>query len=320
MNVLAFIDVKDGKPIGTSLELLTAAKEIGETADAILVGEGLEEAAQAAAKCGAGKVSVVEAEGLLTEEALSSILAQAAEAYDLLLLSATTLGKTITPQVAGKLGDGSANDVIKVSVEDGKVKVLRPVYSGNLQQELAIKTDKAVVSVRGGSYDKPQEEGEAAPVEKLDLAAEEDALRSKIVDVIAEAGETVNLEDAKVVVCGGRGMGTKEDFESLCGALADVLGGVVGASRPVIDSEWISRTRQVGQSGKIISPDLYIGCGISGASQHVSGMRDSKYIIAINKDEEAPIFEIANLGIVGDVKKVIPILVEEIKKRKESEG
>lgn len=152
-------------------------------------------------------------------------------------------------------------------------------------------------------------------VENLNETA---ALRTRITETFPETAEAVNLEEAAVVVAGGRGMGDEEGFV-LCRQLADVLGGAVGATRPAVENNWIGRTHQIGQSGKIVKPDLYIACGISGSAQHVSGMIDSKFIVAVNKDENAPIFQFSDVGIVGDVKKILPLLIEEIRKRKEAE-
>jgi electron transfer flavoprotein alpha subunit len=198
-----------------------------------------------------------------------------------------------------------------VECADGKLEVTRPVYGGTIREKLTVETPAAVVSIRGGSYEAPADVPEIA---ELQPEADE-GLAAKVLELLKEAGEAVNLEDAKVIVTGGRGMGSEENYK-LCEELADVLGGVVGATRPVIENGWISRTHQVGQSGKIVAPDLYIACGVSGATQHVSGMSGSKYIIAINKDEEAPIFQVADLGIVGDVKQVLPIMIEEFRKKK----
>ena len=142
-----------------------------------------------------------------------------------------------------------------------------------------------------------------------------DAIKTKVVEAVKEISESVNLEEAKVIVTGGRGMGSQENF-ALVEELAQLLGGVVGATRPAIEEGWVSRAHQVGQSGKIVSPALYIACGVSGATQHVSGMTGSGYVVAINKDEDAPIFDVADVGIVGDVMKVLPAMIEEIRKRK----
>ena len=291
MKALIFIETKEGAPIGASLELVTAAKALGADADLVKVGEK---------------------EGVLKEDAVVGAVAKkAAEGYDVVLLAATPLGKLTTARIAARLGAGSVNDAIAVACEDGKLKVTRPIYGGTIREELCVETPAAVISIRGGSYEAP-----ASVPEIAELAPEaEEGLAARVLELLAEAGEAVNLEDAKVIVTGGRGMGSEENYK-LCEELADVLGGVVGATRPVIENGWISRTHQVGQSGKIVAPDLYIACGVSGATQHVSGMSGSKYIIAINKDEEAPIFSVADLGIVGDVKQVLPILIEEFKKIK----
>lgn len=291
MKALIFIETKDGSPIGTSLELFTAAKEIGAEAVA---------------------VSVNSKEGVLEEDLVAAALADKAKAEnaELILLSATTLGKLVAGRVAGRLGGGSVNDVISIAEEDGKVAVVRPVYGGTIREKIIVQASPAVISVRGGSYEAP----EAAPAAEAIDGADAD-IRTKVVELIEEAGEAVNLEDAAIIVTGGRGMGDEENFQ-LCAQLADALGGVVGATRPAIENNWIGRSHQVGQSGKIVNPDLYIACGVSGATQHVSGMMGSKYIIAINKDEDAPIFSIADIGIVGDVKQILPLMIEEVQKRK----
>ena len=253
MKALIFIETKDGSPIGTSLELFTAAKEIGAEAVA---------------------VSVNTKEGVLEEDLVAAALADKAKAEnaELILLSATTLGKLVAGRVAGRLGGGSVNDVISIAEEDGKVAVVRPVYGGTIREKIIVQASPAVISVRGGSYEAP----EAAPAAEAIDGADAD-IRTKVVELIEEAGEAVNLEDAAIIVTGGRGMGDEENFQ-LCAQLADALGGVVGATRPAIENNWIGRSHQVGQSGKIVNPDLYIACGVSGATQHVSGMMGSTYI------------------------------------------
>ena len=168
-------------------------------------------------------------------------------------------------------------------------------------------------TVRSGSFEKP--EAAEGSVEEKDMPFAEDILKAKVLDAAKEITEAIDLEGADVIVTGGRGMGDAEGFK-LVEELAALLGGVVGASRPAIEAGWASRAHQVGQSGKIVAPRLYIACGVSGAMQHVSGIMGSKYIVAINKDEAASIFDIADVGIVGDVKEILPLLIEEIKKRK----
>ena len=290
MKALIFVEKKDGSPVGASLELFSAAQALGAETVA---------------------VAVAPAEGGLLEDAITDAVAKKAEecGADLVLLAATPIGKLVCARIAARIGAGSVNDAIALACEDGKLQVTRPVYGGTIQETLQVETKAAVVSVRGASYPAP----ETVPaIEELSSDAE---LRAKVVELIAEAGEAVNLEDAKVIVTGGRGIGSEENL-GLCKELAEVLGGAVGGTRPVIENGWLPRVQQVGQSGKIVAPELYIACGVSGATQHISGMSGSKYIIAINKDEEAPIFSIADLGIVGDVKKILPLMIEEFRKKK----
>ena len=293
MKALLYIEMKDGAPAGASLELIRAAEAIGAKTDLISVNTG---------------------EGILEEDAVTAAVADRARSTgaDIVLLAATTLGKLAAPRIAARLNAGSVNDAIRIEVTGGKIAALRPVYSGTIQEKILIDTASAVISVRGGSYEAPEEVPEITAV---DAELPEGRVFAKIREAIEEAGETAKLEDAKIIVTGGRGMGTVEDF-ALCAQLAEVLGGVVGATRPAIENGWINRTHQVGQSGKIVAPDLYIACGVSGATQHVSGMSGSKYIISINKDEDAPIFAVSDIGIVGDAKQILPLMIEELRKRK----
>ena len=292
MKALIFLETKDGAPVGASLECWSAARALGAEICAVTV-----------AAC----------EGVPDEEAVVEALSQKASAdgFDVVLLSATTLGKMAAPRIAARLEAGSVNDALHVEVKEGKLAVIRPAFGGTVQEEIRVETEKAVITLRGGSYAAPEEE---VASEEIPVPCAEN-IRVRVKEVIAEAGEAVNLEDAKVIVTGGRGMGTAEDFR-LCEELAEVLGGVVGATRPAIESGWAGRTHQVGQSGKIVTPDLYIACGVSGATQHISGMTGSKYIIAINTAEDAPIFSVADVGIVGDVKQILPLLIEEFRKRR----
>ncbi len=290
MKTLIFVEMKEGSPVGASLELFSAAAAIGAEADAVCV----------EAKEG----------GLLEDAVTDAVAKKAAEGgYALVLLAATPVGKLVTARIAARLGAASVNDAIALKEEGGKLQITRPVYGGTIQETLQVEAAVAVVSVRGGSYAAPEAVPEIAPI------ASDAELRARVVEVLAEAGEAVNLEDAKVIVTGGRGIGSEENLK-MCAELAQLLGGAVGGTRPVIENGWLPRMQQVGQSGKIVAPDLYIACGVSGATQHLSGMVGSKYIIAINKDEEAPIFSVADVGIVGDVKKVLPLMIEEFKKKK----
>ncbi|MDO5518011.1 MAG: electron transfer flavoprotein subunit alpha/FixB family protein [Clostridium sp.] len=308
MKVLLFIETDGEKPLSGSLELISVAKALHAEGKAVVAGN--KDIAEKAAGLGflVEFVDVSTDEDTLTEM-LSGIVRE--EKPDVLLLSNTDLAKDIAPRIAGRLDLGCVSDVIGVEESDNKIIYTRPAYGGTILEHIKVE-GPAVVTIRKGSFSKPESGYNAEVTEKkMDISSE--AVKAKIIDKVKEISESVNLEEAQVIVSGGRGMGNADNFK-LVEELADALGGVVGASRPAIENGWISRAHQVGQSGKIVNPKLYIACGISGATQHTSGMSSSDYIVAINKDEEAPIFEISNVGIVGDVNQVLPVMIEEMKK------
>ena len=226
----------------------------------------------------------------------------------------TPLGRELTARLDARKGLGSVQDATALKIDNGTPVWTVPLYGGTVLNDVVVDTLPVVATVRSGAFSKP-EAGEAAPVTAEAVEVPADAIKTKVVEAVKEISESVNLEEAKVIVTGGRGMGSQENF-ALVEELAQLLGGVVGATRPAIEEGWVSRAHQVGQSGKIVSPALYIACGVSGATQHVSGMTGSGYVVAINKDEDAPIFDVADVGIVGDVMKVLPAMIEEIRKRK----
>lgn len=319
-NIMVYVETADKAPVNCALEVLGKASEIakakGEEVIAVLIGKDLEEAGKVAIQAGADKAVIVENDSCQVE-AHRTILSKLVEKYKpaVVMAGATQFAKDLMPIIAKRFETGCAVDVLNIKCEDGKLVLTCPVYGGTVLNDVVIKEAPVVMSVRSGSFAKnivPEKTGE---IIKEDVSVPEDSILTKIIDIVKEIGEQVNLEEAEVIVSGGRGMGTKENFE-LVKQLADVCGGVVGATRPAIEDEWIPRSHQVGQSGKIVSPKLYIACGISGATQHLSGMIGSEYIVAINKDEDAPIFDVADVGIVGDAIKVIPLLIEEIKKIK----
>lgn len=247
-------------------------------------------------------------------EVYGTVLTKLAEKFkpSLILSAGTLVGKDLLSMVAGALHTGCAVDVMDISDKDQNLIFTCPVYGGTILNDLVIKGTPAVATVRSGAFVKELLTERTGKIMEEKVESEE-AVYTRIVDVVKEMAETVNLEEAEVIVSGGRGMGSRENFK-LVEELALACHGVVGATRPAIEAEWVPRSHQVGQSGKIVAPKLYIACGISGATQHVSGMIGSGYIVAVNKDEDAPIFDIADVGIVGDAAKVIPILIEEIKK------
>ena len=311
--ILVYLESVDGQPIKVSLEALNAAAQLsaqtGKKVAAVLIGDA--SAAAVAATYGADEIITVAADAYQAD-AYTAILTALCERYEAsaLLVGSTRDGKELAARVAARLGAGCITDAMSLTAEGNWV---RSVYGGSLMETVAAQ-GTAVVSVRSGTFGKPdQDAARTAPVTEETVEAVE--LRAVIKEAVKELSESVNLEDAEVIVAGGRGMGSAENFQ-MVHELAQLLGGVVGASRPAIEDGWVPRNHQVGQSGKIVAPKLYIACGISGATQHVSGMSGSGYIVAINKDEDAPIFEIADVGIVGSVTDILPLMIEEIKARK----
>lgn len=310
MKALVFIETCGEKVLGGSLELISMLREINAEGVAIVSGNRV--AADTVSSFG---IPVIFTDTDIDCDTLTHVLSEVIkeEKPDLVLLANTTLAKDIAPRVAGRINLGCVSDVIKIAVDNGKIVYTRPAYGGTVLENIEVE-GTAIVTVRNGSYQKP-DLGLSMDVINKSVDIPENTVKTKIIDVVKEITESVNLEEAKVIVSGGRGMGTAENFK-LVEELAGVFGGVVGASRPPIENGWVSRAHQVGQSGKVVAPKLYIACGISGATQHTSGMLEADYIIAINKDEDAPIFDIANVGIVGDVNKIIPAMIEEMKKIK----
>ncbi|ALB45924.1 MULTISPECIES: electron transfer flavoprotein subunit alpha/FixB family protein [Clostridium] len=310
MKALLFIETDGEKALGGSIELINAAKALDAEGTALVVGN--KAIADTIAAFG---IPVIFTDTATDCDTLTELLSETVkeENPDIVLLANTTLAKDVAPRIAGRMNLGCVSDVIGMSKADDKVIYTRPAYGGTILEHIEVE-GRAVVTVRNGSFPKPEATSNADVTEKkIEIPA--DAIKAKIINTVKEISESVNLEEAEVIVSGGRGMGSAENFK-LVEELARVLGGVVGATRPAIEDGWISRAHQVGQSGKIVAPKLYIACGISGATQHTSGMTGSNYIVAINKDEEAPIFEVANVAIVGNVNEILPIMIEEMKKAK----
>ncbi|MCY6370897.1 electron transfer flavoprotein subunit alpha/FixB family protein [Clostridium ganghwense] len=310
MKALLFIETDGEKALGGSLELISAVKALDAEGTALVAGNRA--AADTVAALG---IPVIFTDTATDCDTLTEVLSETVKEQnpDIVLLANTALVKDIAPRIAGRMCLGCVSDVIGMSKTDGKVIYTRPAYGGTILEQIEVE-GTAVVTVRNGSFSKPEAASNAGVTEKkVEIPA--DAVKAKIVDTVKEISESVNLEEAEVIVAGGRGMGNAENFK-LVEELARVLGGVVGATRPPIEEGWLSRAHQVGQSGKIVAPKLYIACGVSGATQHTSGMSGSNYIVAINKDEEAPIFEIADIAIVGNATEILPVMIEEMKKAK----
>lgn len=317
-NVFVYIETADGEPVKVGPEMLAPAREAagGGKVTAVIIDAQADQAAEKALIYGADAVITAACEAAPPENTVS-ILTAMAEKYgpDIIMIGSTPAGRETAPRLAARIGAGCVTDVNALDITDEGIVWTTPLFGGTILENVGISTDVQVVTIRSGAFkcgEAGDPSGEIIPEE---IIMQDGDVKTKIIDSVVEISEQVNLEDAEIIVTGGKGMGTEEDFQKIQ-ELADVLGATVGATRPVIEAGWTSRAHQVGQSGKIVSPKLYIAFGVSGATQHITGMIGSDYIVAVNKDEDAPIFDVADIGIVGDAKKVLPIFIEECRKLK----
>jgi electron transfer flavoprotein alpha subunit len=316
--ILAFVEVRGGALKHASLEAVSEARRVadkmGMPCAAVIVGPAA--LAAEVGKHGAQKVFVVEHEklGPYAPEAYAKAVAAAVTACGAkaVFFAATSMGKDLAPTVGTILGVSAATDCTEVMVSGGAITARRPVYAGKLSVVIGFKKSPAILSLRPNVFP-AQALGGASSGETLAVELTDADFRSAVSEVAQSAKGKVELTEASVIVSGGRGLKGPENFH-LRDAVAEPLGAAVGASRAVVDSGWRPYAEQVGQTGKTVSPNLYVALGISGAIQHLAGMSSSKVIVAINKDPDAPIFKLANYGIVGDVFEVCPILAEELKK------
>ncbi|MCU1594820.1 MAG: Electron transfer flavoprotein alpha subunit [Frankiales bacterium] len=314
-EVLVLIDHVEGAPKKVSLELLTLARTLGEPS-AVVLGKGAGAAAEKVAAYGAAKVYVSEAEELdgFLVAPKAAVLAQLVTEKSPLavLVPANAEGKEVAARVAVKTGGGLLTDAVGVTPE---LVAEQPIFGGSVVVKSKVQTGTPIIAVRANST-APSEAPAAGTVEQVSASFSDSDKASTVSERVVEAkGGRPDLGEASIVVSGGRGVGSPENF-SIIEALADSLGAAVGASRAATDAGWYPHQNQVGQTGRTVSPQLYIAAGISGAIQHRAGMQTSKTIVAINKDPEAPIFELADFGLVGDLNTVVPALTEEITKRK----
>ena len=308
MSVLVLVEHDGGHIKDATLATVTAASKLGEVH--ALVAGGSDAVAQAAAKiAGIAKVHAANSPALEHQlaEAVAPVVAKLMEGHDAFLAPATTTGKNIAPRVAALLDVMQVSDILSV---EGPDTFTRPIYAGNAIATVKSNDAKKVITVRTTAFEKAAADGGSAQVEKVD--AGQGAGTSEFVSMDASESERPELTSAKVIVSGGRAFGSSEQFHSLLDPLADKLGAAVGASRAAVDAGYAPNDYQVGQTGKIVAPQVYIAIGISGAIQHLAGMKDSKTIVAINKDEEAPIFQVADIGLVGDLFKIVPELTEKL--------
>lgn len=316
---------EDGTAKNVGIELLTPGKMMagkqGGALVAVVIGNNVDEAVKAASEHGADKVIVVDGPEYAhyTTDAYAIALCTLVEKYGptSMLIGATNNGRDLGPRVSCRLKTGLTADCtgLDIDEESGNVAWTRPAFGGNLMATILCPDHRPQIgTVRPGVF-KKSDAGEAkAEIIKEDIHVDAADIRTQILELIKEeGGETVDLEGAEIIVSGGRGVGGPEGYAPIK-ELADLLGGVVGASRAAVDAGWIAHAHQVGQTGKTVGPKLYIACGISGAIQHVAGMSGADCIVAINKDPDAPIFDIADYGVVGNLFEVLPVLTEEIKK------
>ncbi len=324
-GILVFIEEREGKVKKTSLEALSAARKLAdklqESVVALRIGTG--EPSANLAHYGADKVMNAQHELLnsYSTEGYCAAVVQAAQSIQprFILGSASAMGRDLLPRVAARLRVGLAQDCIEIHVIEGQqLECIRPIYAGKAYARVRLLMTPAIATLRPnvfslGAADTSRSAETAAFSPELNAGQ----IHASVKQVQASAGQKVELTEANIIVSGGRGMKGPENFP-IVEALADALGGAMGASRAAVDAGWIDHQHQVGQTGKTVSPTLYIACGISGAIQHLAGMSSSKYIVAINKDPEAPIFSVADYGIVGDLFAVVPALTQAVKSLKSS--
>ena len=320
--IAVFMEARDGKIKKSSLEALSEAKrraeEMGAETAAVLVGASVAGLAPAAFALGAAKVYALESPALADYSSQAYALALAGFVGDVkpgaLFFAATAMGKDLAPRVAARLGVALASDCTKVAVRNGELEFTRPIYAGKAFLSFTLKSTPKLATLRPNIFPL----GEAAPaageVVRKDVPLPSGAVKGRVAEVIKEESGEIDVTEADVVVSGGRGLKGPEAFALLRDLAAVFPRAAVGASRSAVDSGWIGHQHQVGQTGKTVSPNLYLAVGISGAIQHLAGMSSSKVIVAVNKDVEAPIFKAADYGIVGDLFEVVPRLKDELKK------
>jgi electron transfer flavoprotein alpha subunit len=316
-NIWVYSEVNEGRPRSIALELLSKARDLG-TVDAVALGPGAREAAGELGAHGASRVLVNEDPAFaeyLAEPATDCLAALAGKsAPDLILFGFTSDSREVAGRLAARLGVGLISNAMDVVGADGSFRATVPYFGGAKVAAYRSNTRPAIVLVRPKSFEASETGGQAEVVE-IDAAIGEGSRRARVVERREETAKQVKLEDARVVVSGGRGLGGPENFH-LVEELAAALGGAAGASRAIVDAGWVPYAMQVGQTGKTVRPGVYIAAGISGAMQHTVGMKSAKVIVAINKDADAPILKMADLGVVGDALKILPRLTDAVKARR----
>ncbi|SFE80622.1 electron transfer flavoprotein subunit alpha/FixB family protein [Peptostreptococcus sp. D1] len=320
-DIWVFAEQRQGKITPVVIELLGEGRKLanvkGVSLNAILLGKDVKGLASELIAYGAEKVYIAD-DALLenyTTDAYAKVIVDSINEIkpEIVLLGATNIGRDLAPRIASRLNTGLTADCTKLEIdeEDGKIKQTRPAFGGNIMATIICPDVRPQMStVRPGVMDKAErDDSRVGEVIELNYDLKESDIRTKVIEIVKSAHEKVSLTDANIIVSGGKGLGNAEGFKVI-EELASKLGGVVGSSRAAVDAGWIDRSHQVGQTGVTVKPNLYVACGISGAIQHLAGMKESDIIVAINKDPDAPIFNVADYGIVGDLYKVIPEIIE----------
>jgi electron transfer flavoprotein alpha subunit len=315
-SVLVVTEISNGSIREASLELVAIAHKVAEASGrevkSLVIGSGVGDAAGDFASKGGGETYVVDdaAVANYNVDGYTKAIVKAAETAgaDVVLLSSTPSGWDVAPRIAARLDCAFVSDCIKINADGDNLSVIRRIFNGKLDAQLSVE-GTVVATIQSGACE-PHTAGGDGSTTALDVDLS--GLRAKFVEVKASASTGIDLTKADVVVSGGRGVGNPEKFPEVILPLADALGGAMGASRPVVDAGWLPHSHQVGSSGQIVAPKLYVACGISGAIQHLVGMKGSNFIVAINKDADAPIFEVADVGIVADLFDIVPALTKAV--------
>ena len=314
----------DGKLAGVALELVSEGKklaaDLATEVTAVVLGKDIGGLSERLGRYGADNVIVVDAPELETymTEPYAHALTEVVKAKkpEILLYGATAIGRDLAPRVSARVHTGLTADCTGLAIDEETkdLRMTRPAFGGNIMATIVCSEHRPqMATVRPGVMQRKTMEGNKPHVEQFDAHVTKDMMNVEILEIVKKVSERMDIQEAKILVSGGRGMGGPENF-GILEELADVLGGTVSSSRACVDAGWMPKDRQVGQTGKTVRPNLYIACGISGAIQHLAGMEDSEIIIAINKDESAPIFDVADYGVVGDVHKIIPAFTEQLRK------
>ena len=310
-NILAVGEIADGNLKKATREVTSVGKKVGGAISTVIIGKGASGLVSEVAKHGADTVFTADAEEY-NGEAYSKAIAELIKAknFDVVLIPHSWTGRDISARIATILGTAVISDAVELNLNGDRIEIKKPVYSGKAFVKLAVKTSPQIVTIRPNSQGIEENPG-AGNQETIEVDLGN--VKARMVASHAAAGERISLSEADVVISGGRGIKGPENFNPMVEELANIVGAGVGATRAVVDAGWVDHTLQIGQTGQTVSPNLYVAVGISGAIQHMAGMGSSKYIVAINKDADAPIFKVATYGVVDDLFNVVPAMKDELK-------